>query len=250
MIHAPVAAPPPDDMEPQNVSFIDSSGSVNSPSSHQYSSNDRRSLDRDGNSLHQQQRTSLSSNRSSTSGGNTSGNCGNTSGNASGTGGGGDDDSPTTERLKRLSIGSGSRTYRITGEGGSPTRPTVGTKTFRVPTKRGTPVHDDADLPQPRPHQRSLSPPYRADTEDTVTSPDEHGVDLKTEPLADGAKPDKGFYISFDADAIIKPKPQLRTKKFTRKSSTPSTPASTPSKEDFPVVSVSVKTSPSHWRCS
>jgi len=52
-----------------------------------------------------------------------------------------------------------------------------------------------------------------------------------------------GFYISFDDDAPVKPKPPLRTKKFTRKtssSSQPTTPLSTPSREDadFPMTQV------------
>ena len=216
VIHAPVAAPPPDDMEPQNVSFIDSSQG-------QHNSSERGSQERD-------KRSPAPDNRSSYS--NSNQNRGSVSG------GGEADGSPTTERLKRMSIGSGSRTYRITGDGTSPTRPAVTKKTYRVPTKRGTPIHDDADLPQPMPQQRSLSPLYQPETDGTL-SPTEPTVDLKTEPLVDGAKPDKGFYISFDGDAPVKPKPPLRTKKFVRKSSTPTTPVSTPSKEEeYPTVTV------------
>ncbi|XP_063596399.1 patronin-like isoform X7 [Penaeus indicus] len=173
--HAPVAAPPPDDMEPQNVSFIESED-------------------------HPQEDPS--------------------------------------ERFKRLSITSGSKTYRISHEPGSPTRPSLGVKTFRVPTKKGTPVYDDVDLPQPTPPQRSITPPYQ----DTYRHGEEEEdlYSIKTEPL-DGPKPEKGFYISFDSDsAPRKPKPQLRTKKMSRKNSSPSTPASTPSREELPVVPSSV----------
>ncbi|XP_042887517.1 uncharacterized protein LOC122263224 isoform X3 [Penaeus japonicus] len=169
--HAPVAAPPPDDMEPQNVSFIESEDQPHEDPS---------------------------------------------------------------ERFKRLSITSGSKTYRISHEPGSPTRPSLGVKTFRVPTKKGTPIYDDVDLPQPTPPHRSITPPYQ----DTYRQAEEEedNYSIKTEPL-DGPKPEKGFYISFDGDsAPRKPKPQLRTKKMSRKNSSPSTPASTPSREELPVV--------------
>lgn len=173
--HAPVAAPPPDDMEPQNVSFIESEDQPHEDPS---------------------------------------------------------------ERFKRLSITSGSKTYRISHEPGSPTRPSLGVKTFRVPTKKGTPIYDDVDLPQPTPPHRSITPPYQ----DTYRQAEEEedNYSIKTEPL-DGPKPEKGFYISFDGDsAPRKPKPQLRTKKMSRKNSSPSTPASTPSREELPVVPVSI----------
>ncbi|XP_042234616.1 uncharacterized protein LOC121874529 isoform X5 [Homarus americanus] len=179
--HAPVAAPPPDDMEPQNVSFINSTDG-------QHGENQR-------------------------------------------------DD--TSDKLKRLSITSGSKTYRISHEPGSPTRPSLGVKTFRVPTKKGTPVYDDVDLPQPAPPQRSRTPPYHQDFGGHDYDEDE--LDIKAEPLQEGPKVDKGFYISFESDIVPrKPKPQLRTKKMSRKNSSPSTPATTPSREDLPVVPVCV----------
>ncbi|XP_076064083.1 calmodulin-regulated spectrin-associated protein patronin isoform X3 [Oratosquilla oratoria] len=170
--HAPVAAPPPDDMEPQNVSFI---------ASQQDQADEMASM---------------------------------------------------SDRLKKLNITSGSRTYRV-HEPSSPTRPHVGIRTFRVPTKKGTPVHDDVDLPQPMPPQRSISPPYNADSARNEDNAEEIG---RAEPLQDD-KADKGFYISFDDDTGPKrPKPQLRNKRLSqRKSSTPSTPLSTPSKEESPV---------------
>ncbi|XP_069186002.1 uncharacterized protein Patronin [Procambarus clarkii] len=178
--HAPVAAPPPDDMEPQNVSFINSTDE-------QHSENQR-------------------------------------------------DDA--SDKLKRLSISSGSKTYRISHEPGSPTRPSLGVKTFRVPTKKGTPIYDDVDLPQPAPPQRSRTPPYHQDSgghDDDDDDDDE--LDIKAEPLQEGPKVDKGFYISFDSDTgPRKPKPQLRNKKMARKNSSSSTPATTPSREDLPVV--------------
>ncbi|KAK7069879.1 hypothetical protein SK128_011064, partial [Halocaridina rubra] len=165
--HAPVAAPSPDDMEPQNVSFIENE--------------DHR------------------------------------------------ENNDPTGKLKRLSITSGSKTYRITHEPGSPTRPSIGVKTFRVPTKKGMPVYDDVDLPQPSPPHRSLTPPYRPEDEDEL--------DVKTEPLQDGPRGDQGFYISFETNGgPRKPKPQLRAKKMSRKSSNPSTPATTPSKEELPIL--------------
>ncbi|XP_066967191.1 uncharacterized protein Patronin isoform X13 [Macrobrachium rosenbergii] len=168
--HAPVAAPPPDDMEPQNVSFIESEDQ-----SRQHSKSD------------------------------------------------------PSEKLKRLSISSGSKTYRITHEPGSPTRPSIGVKTFRVPTKKGMPVYDDVDLPQPSPPHRSLTPPYRPEDDDDL--------EVKAEPLQDGPKGDQGFYISFETNgAPRKPKPQLRAKKMSRKSSNPPTPATTPSREEPPVI--------------
>ncbi|XP_064106006.1 uncharacterized protein LOC135215372 isoform X4 [Macrobrachium nipponense] len=168
--HAPVAAPPPDDMEPQNVSFIESEDQ-----SRQHSKSD------------------------------------------------------PSEKLKRLSISSGSKTYRITHEPGSPTRPSIGVKTFRVPTKKGMPVYDDVDLPQPSPPHRSLTPPYRPEDDDDL--------EVKAEPLQDGPKGDQGFYISFETNgAPKKPKPQLRAKKMSRRSSNPPTPATTPSREEPPVI--------------
>ncbi|KAK8726893.1 hypothetical protein OTU49_010116 [Cherax quadricarinatus] len=178
--HAPVAAPPPDDMEPQSVSFINSTDE-------QHSENQK-------------------------------------------------DDA--SDKLKRLSISSGSKTYRISHEPGSPTRPSLGVKTFRVPTKKGTPIYDDVDLPQPAPPQRSRTPPYHQDTgglDDDDEDDDE--IDIKAEPLQEGPKGDKGFYISFESNSgPRKPKPQLRNKKMSRKNSSPSTPATTPSREDLPVV--------------
>ncbi|KAF2367765.1 CKK domain [Trinorchestia longiramus] len=222
VLHAPVAAPPPDDMEPQNVSFIDTSQSGGSASERASQERERPST------LPQQQRSSINS---------SSNNVNNRGRSGHADSGDGEDDSPTAERLKRLSIGSGSRTYRILGDGSSPTRPTVGTKTFRVPTKRGTPVYDDSEIPQPAAHQRSLSPLYQPEKDDPATSNDELVADIKTEPLNDCAKPEKGFYISFDGDVPTKPKPLLRPKKFTRKSSTPATPAPTPCNEDFSVIS-------------
>lgn len=180
--HAPVAAPPPDDMEPQNVSFINSTDQ-------QHSENKKDS---------------------------------------------------TSDKFKRLSITSGSKTYRISHEPGSPTRPSLGVKTFRVPTKRGTPVYDDIDLPQPAPPQRSRTPPYHHDS--GGHDDDEDELFIKAEPLQEGPRGDKGFYISFDSDTgPRKPKPQLRNKKMYRKNSSPSTPATTPSREDLPVVPVSTK---------
>lgn len=178
--HAPVAAPPPDDMEPQSVSFINSTDDQNS----------------------ENQR----------------------------------DDSDMNDKFKRLSITSGSKTYRISHEPGSPTRPSLGVKTYRVPTKRGTPVIDNVDLPQPAPPQRSRTPPYHQDN----GNEDDDDLNIKAEPLQEGVKGDKGFYISFDSDSgPRKPKPQLRSKKMSRKNSSPSTPATTPSKEDLPVIPVS-----------
>ncbi|XP_071548392.1 LOW QUALITY PROTEIN: uncharacterized protein Patronin [Panulirus ornatus] len=175
--HAPVAAPPPDDMEPQNVSFINSTDQ-------QHSENQKDNI---------------------------------------------------SDRFKRLSITSGSKTYRISHEPGSPTRPSLGVKTFRVPTKKGTPVYDDVDLPQPAPPQRSRTPPYHQDS--GGLDDDEDELVIKAEPLQEGPKGDKGFYISFDSDSgPRKPKPQLRNKKMYRKNSSPSTPATTPSREDLPVV--------------
>ena len=172
--HAPVAAPPPDDMEPQNVSFIDSED------------RSRQHIKED-----------------------------------------------PSEKLKRLSITSGSKTYRVSHEPGSPTRPSIGVKTFRVPTKKGMPVYDDVDLPQPSPPHRSLTPPYRPDDDDEL--------DVKAEPLQDGPKGDQGFYISFETnEAPRKPKPQLRAKKMSRRSSNPPTPATTPSQEEPPVIPVSL----------
>lgn len=219
-------------MEPQNVSFIDTSQTGSERASQErdrYSQDrDRLSQDRDRHSQDRERPTSLSQHRSSVRSNRMRGADNN----------GSEDESPTSERLKRMSIGSGSRTYRITGDGSSPTRPTVGTKTFRVPTKRGQPVHDDSDLPQPSMHQRSLSPLYQPERDDT-TSNDELMADIKTEPLNECVKPEKGFYISFDGDVPTKPKPLLRPKKFTRKSSQPATPMPTPSNEDFSVVSVS-----------
>ncbi|XP_053651388.1 uncharacterized protein Patronin isoform X6 [Cherax quadricarinatus] len=180
--HAPVAAPPPDDMEPQSVSFINSTDE-------QHSENQK-------------------------------------------------DDA--SDKLKRLSISSGSKTYRISHEPGSPTRPSLGVKTFRVPTKKGTPIYDDVDLPQPAPPQRSRTPPYHQDTgglDDDDEDDDE--IDIKAEPLQEGPKGDKGFYISFESNSgPRKPKPQLRNKKMSRKNSSPSTPATTPSREDLPVVPI------------
>ena len=169
--HAPVAAPPPDDMEPQNVYFIDSQEQNN--------------------------------------------------------------ENDVNNKLKRMSISSGNRTYRITHEPGSPTRPAVGTKTFRVPTKKGTPIQDDVDLPQPTPVNRSFSPVYTGDENDEED-------EVKTEPLQTGSNPDKGFYISFDDDSgPKKPKPPLRAKKMTsRKTSAPTTPQSTPIREDMPFLPV------------
>ncbi|KAB7507571.1 Patronin [Armadillidium nasatum] len=166
IIHAPVSAPPPDDMEPQNVCFIDSD---------------------------------------------------------------------EADKLKRLSISSGSRTYRISHEPGSPTRPTIGTKTFRVPTKKGTPVYDDADLPQPSPPQRSYSPPYST----TQTSKEkEHDLGIRAEPLMEGPKAEKGFYISLDDNPEPKrPKPPLRTRRLSqKKTSAPSTPQTTPNHENAPPI--------------
>ncbi|KAK8401542.1 hypothetical protein O3P69_001012 [Scylla paramamosain] len=175
--HAPVAAPPPDDMEPQSVSFINSTDDQNS----------------------ENQR----------------------------------DDSDMNDKFKRLSITSGSKTYRISHEPGSPTRPSLGVKTYRVPTKRGTPVIDNVDLPQPAPPQRSRTPPYHQDN----GNEDDDELNIKAEPLQEGVKGDKGFYISFDSDSgPRKPKPQLRSKKMSRKNSSPSTPATTPSKEELPVI--------------
>ncbi|XP_050688722.1 uncharacterized protein LOC126981544 isoform X16 [Eriocheir sinensis] len=175
--HAPVAAPPPDDMEPQNVSFINSTDD-------QQSENQR------------------------------------------------DDD--MNDKFKRLSITSGSKTYRISHEPGSPTRPSLGVKTYRVPTKRGTPIVDNVDLPQPAPPHRSRTPPYY---HDNGNDEDDTDLNVKAEPLQEGVKGDKGFYISFDSDSgPRKPKPQLRSKKMSRKNSSPSTPATTPSREDLPVI--------------
>lgn len=179
--HAPVAAPPPDDMEPQSVSFINST--------------DQQHID-----SHK--------------------------------------DDETNDKFKRLSITSGSKTYRISHEPGSPTRPSIGVKTFRVPTKKGMPVLDDVDLPQPTPLQRSRTPPYH---HEPYTNDDDDELNIKAEPLQEGSKGDKGFYISFDGDtAPRKPKPLLRNKKMSRKNSSPSTPATTPSKEDLPTVPVSI----------
>ncbi|KAK3888904.1 hypothetical protein Pcinc_007065 [Petrolisthes cinctipes] len=176
--HAPVAAPPPDDMEPQSVSFINST--------------DQQHID-----PHK------------------------------------DDD--TNDKFKRLSITSGSKTYRISHEPGSPTRPSLGVKTFRVPTKKGMPVVDDIDLPQPTPLQRSRTPPYYH--EPYINDDDEDELNVKAEPLQEGPNVDKGFYISFDGETgPRKPKPLLRNKKMSRKNSSPSTPATTPSKEDLPIV--------------
>jgi len=172
--HVPIAAPPPDDMEPQNVSFIDG----DSPHPHTHGSD-------------------------------------------------------PADKLKRLSISSGSRTYRITHEPGSPTRPTIGTKTFRVPTKKGTPVIDDVDLPQPSLQRRSLSPPYNHDENHRDELDD---LDVSVEPLTE-EKPDKGFYISFDEDSAPKrQKPQLRNKTMKRKGSAPTTPATTPCRDEVSIV--------------
>ena len=172
--HAPVAAPPPDDMEPQNVYFIE----------------DQNSEDNLGD---------------------------------------------MNNKLKRMSISSGNRTYRITNDNTSPTRPSIGTKTFRVPTKKGKPVHDDADLPQPSLVNRSFSPAYASDELD-----DDENEDIKAKPLQDGVSADKGFYISFDdGETPKKPKPPLRSKKMTaRKTSAPSTPLTTPNREESPFIPV------------
>lgn len=147
-------------------------------------------------------------------------------------------DDDMNDKFKRLSITSGSKTYRISHEPGSPTRPSLGVKTYRVPTKRGTPVVDNVDLPQPAPPQRSRTPPYH---HDNGNEEDDTDMCVKAEPLQEGVKGDKGFYISFDGDSgPRKPKPQLRSKKMSRKNSSPSTPATTPSREDLPVIPVSI----------
>ncbi|XP_063990128.1 patronin isoform X6 [Diachasmimorpha longicaudata] len=118
LLHTPVPAPPVDDMEPQNISFI-----------------------------------------------------------------GNDDD--LAQRIPRLHITSGSRTYRIS----SPTKTTPSRNSF-----------------QPHTSLREASPSPSATPEITPLDPADAG--------------EKGFYISFDNDAPKKPKPALRVKRSPKKERT------------------------------
>lgn len=116
-LHTPVPAPPVDDMEPQNISFI-----------------------------------------------------------------GNDDD--LAQRIPRLHITSGSRTYRIS----SPTKTTPSRNSF-----------------QPHSSLREASPSPSATPATDFT------------PLDPADAGEKGFYISFDNDGPKKPKPALRVKRSPKK---------------------------------
>ena len=184
-------------MEPQNVSFIESDargdysrvGSSNNNNSQDelnssFNSSYRNGGREDYNSSYQYSSTSRLSRREDND---DKGSFGNHRRQST------DDDGEAAERLKRMSIGSGTRTYRISDSSSSPTRPTVGTKTFRVPTKRGTPVRDDSLLPEPNSLHNGDG--GGGDSTDDATA------NLKTEPLNE--KPEKGFYISLDDEGIV-----------------------------------------------
>ena len=127
-------------------------------------------------------------------------------------------------RLSNINITSGSRTYKIHPEPGSPKRPVIG-RTFRVPKSRADEFRPKS--PEKSDHSLSLSPDrneykvpdveYEGDLE--VENVDM--TDVKTEVLKDGVSSDQGFVISFD-DSPKRPKPQFRSKKPAKSPKTPS----------------------------
>ncbi|XP_065567629.1 uncharacterized protein LOC136031781 isoform X4 [Artemia franciscana] len=127
-----------------------------------------------------------------------------------------DADGDLPQRIQRLNLSSGSRTYRIPDSAKSPPRPSLSRTFFQAQQK---------ELPSP------IRTPEK-DIEEEVVN------EIKLAKLKEGVDADQGFVITFDdSPKPRRPKPQLGTRKpsstpsSTTKSSTPESPI-TPQKSD------------------
>ena len=113
-----------------------------------------------------------------------------------------------TERLSRLNITSGSKTYRVLSDGkdSSPS-----------PTRSGRPTISSA-FKQSRKGSGGESGPSSLRSNsgrlDLTEEEQETLTTMKTERLKDDADASKGFVISFDDDAPKKPKPELKPRRL------------------------------------
>ena len=174
-LHTSVPAPAADDMAPQNVSFIENSTDNDED-------NEEKSI------------SPLPETRS---------------------------DSNLSERLKRLNISRGDKTYRIQlhADGREPTaiddnspsrpssRPTI-SSTFKERRRESSEGSGPGSLSGPGSMTQPAVQTKLTDEEiSTLNS-------MKTEVLKETGDPSKGFVISFDDDAPVKPKPVLRPKRL------------------------------------
>eukprot|EP00092_Neocalanus_flemingeri_P035023 GFUD01038111.1.p1 GENE.GFUD01038111.1~~GFUD01038111.1.p1 ORF type:complete len:1437 (-),score=321.88 GFUD01038111.1:947-4795(-) len=187
-MHTSVPAPAADDMAPQNVSFIENS-------TDNEDDNEDKSI-----SPVPATNGSFQENRS---------------------------DSNLSERLKRLNISRGDKTYRVQlhADGREPTaldealsptrstsRPTI-SSTFKE-RRRGS---SEGSGPA------SMSGPGSITTPSVQTKLTDEELDalntMKTEVLKETGDPSKGFVISFDDDSPVRPKPVLKQRRMSKKNS-------------------------------
>ena len=181
-LHTSVPAPAADDMAPQNVSFIENSTDNDEE-------NEEKSISPlpDTNGSYTEPRS----------------------------------DSNLSERLKRLNISRGDKTYRIQlhADGREPT--TIEESSVSRPSSRPT---ISSTFKERRRESSEGSGPGSLSGPGSITQPavqtkltDEEISTLnsmKTEVLKETGDPSKGFVISFDDDAPVKPKPVLRPKRL------------------------------------
>ena len=189
-LHTSVPAPAADDMMPQNVSFIENS-----------TDNDEDNEDKSSPSPVPEPSTSYTEPPRT--------------------------ESNLSERLKRLNISRGDKTYRIQlhadgrepttldsespaslGSSGRPgSRPTI-SSTFKERRRESSEGSGPASLSGPGSMSQPAVQTKLTDEEiNTLNS-------MKTEVLKETGDPTKGFVISFDDDAPVKPKPVLRPKRL------------------------------------
>ena len=187
-LHTSVPAPAADDMAPQNVSFIENS-----------TDNDEDNEDKSTPSPTPEANGSYQEAPRS--------------------------DSNLSERLKRLNISRGDKTYRIQlhADGREPTtldsdspssltsrpssRPTI-SSTFKDRRRESGESSGPGSLSGPGSMtQPAVQTKLTDDEINTLNS-------MKTEVLKETGDPTKGFVISFDDDAPVKPKPALRPKRL------------------------------------
>ena len=187
-LHTSVPAPAENDMAPQNISFIENS------TDNDEDNDDKSSVspDPDVNGSYQEPART---------------------------------ESNLTERLKRLNISRGDKTYRIQlhADGREPTqidsdsssrpssRPTI-SSTFKERRRESGESSGPGSLSGPGSMNTPAVQTKLTDEEiNTLNS-------MKTEVLKETGDPSKGFVISFDDDAPVKPKPVLRPKRLSSSS--------------------------------
>merc|ERR1711892_414546 len=188
-LHTSVPAPAADDMAPQNVSFIENS-----------TDNDDDNEDKSISPV-PAPNGSFQESRS---------------------------DSNLSERLKRLNISRGDKTYRVqlhadgrepttVDEAVSPTRstsrPTI-SSTFKERRRESSEGSGPGSMSGPG----SITQTPSVQTKLTDEEIDALNT-MKTEVLKETGDPSKGFVISFDDDSPVKPKPKLKPRRMSKKSS-------------------------------